>query len=115
MVQAQKTVPARRRFQVWLKTPAEPSARAIRVEFLTRLCFTYADKPEAASKLIDTQMAATQAGLTYLTEMLAKLPPGRNFNRLGLELRVQQLTSMLDWMAECRTILRPGREFGQFP
>ncbi len=117
-VQAQKTAPARRRFrltpagrrrfQAWLKAPAEASARAIRVEFLTRLYFTYADKPEAASSLIDTQMAATQAGLAHLTETLAALPTGRNFNRLGLELRVKQLTSMLEWMAECRTILRLG-------
>jgi DNA-binding PadR family transcriptional regulator len=117
--QEQKKAPARRRFRLtpagrrrfkaWLKTPAEPSARAIRVEFLTRLYFTYAIKPQAASSLIDTQIAATQAGLAHLTEMLATLPPGQTFSRLGLELRLRQLTSMLEWMAECRTILGLNR------
>ncbi len=117
-MQSQKTAPARRRFrltpagrrrfQAWLKAPAEASARAIRVEFLTRLYFTYADQPEAASSLIDTQMAATQAGLAHLTETLATLPPGRNFIRLGLELRVQHLASLLEWLAECRARLSRG-------
>jgi DNA-binding PadR family transcriptional regulator len=114
-VQEQKKAPARRRFRLspagrrrfkeWLKAPTEPSARAIRVEFLTRLYFTYTTAPKAALSLIDTQIAETQAGLAHLTEALAKLPPEQAFNRLGLDLRLWQLASILDWMAECRTIL----------
>src|SRR5512139_1961445 len=114
-LQPQKAVPnryrfrltpaGRRRFNAWLKATAEPSARAIRVEFLTRLYFISATHPEAARHLIETQTEATQAGLAHLTETLATLPPEQTFNRLGLELRLQQLTSLLKWMAECCTTL----------
>ncbi len=37
--------------------------------------------------------------------MLADLSAEQVFNRLGLELRVHQLTSILAWLAECRTRL----------
>jgi len=114
-VQAQEKAPARRRFRLtptgrrrfeeWLRAPAEPSARAIRVEFLTRLYFTYTTNPKAALSLIDTQIAETQAGVSHLTEVLGKLPPDQTFNQLGLDLRLRQLTSILEWLAECRTIL----------
>ena len=90
------TPAGRRRYKEWLKTPAEPSARAIRVEFLTRLYFTYTTTPKAALSLIDTQIAETQAGLAHLIEALAKLPPEQTFNRLGLDLCLRQLASILD-------------------
>lgn len=71
-----RLIPAgRRRFKAWLQAPAEPSARAIRVEFLTRLYFIAATKPQAARRLIDAQIEATHAGLAQLTETLVKLPP----------------------------------------
>ncbi len=117
-LQAQTTVPDRYRFQLtpagrsrfkaWLKTPAEPSARAIRVEFLTRLYFISTTHSQAARNLIEAQIEATQAGLARLTEKLVELPPEQTFNRLGLELRLRQLTSILEWLAECRASLSLG-------
>jgi DNA-binding PadR family transcriptional regulator len=95
----------RRRFEEWLGASTEPRARAIRVEFLTRLYFTYIADPGAARSLIETQIADTQAGLSRLTEMLAELPSDQVFNQLGLDLRLRQLTSILEWLAECRAIL----------
>jgi hypothetical protein len=85
--------------------PAEPSARAIRVEFLTRLYFTYVTDPQAARRLIDVQITATQAGVANLTEILDGLSSEQVFNRLGLDLRLRQLTSILEWLAKCRAIL----------
>ena len=115
VVQAQDKAPARRRFRLtqagrrrfeeWLSAPSEPSARAIRVEFLTRLYFIYTTTPEAARDLIEAQIGQTQAGIARLTTVLAELPSDQTFNQLGLDLRLRQLTSMLDWLAECRTIL----------
>ena len=114
-VQEQEKAPARRRFRLtplgrrrfeeWLKMPAEPSARAIRVEFLTRLYFTYVTNPPAARRLIDMQIAATQAGVAHLSEVLGQLSSEQVFNHLGLDLRLRQLKSILDWLAECRAIL----------
>ena len=115
VVQAQDKAPARRRFRLtpsgrrrfeeWLSAPSEPSARAIRVEFLTRLYFIYTTTPEAARDLIEAQIGETQAGLARLTTMLAELSPDQTFNQLGLDLRLRQLTLILDWLIECRAIL----------
>ncbi len=114
-VQEQEKAPARRRFRLtplgrrrfdeWLRMPAEPSARAIRVEFLTRLYFSYVTEPQAARRLIDLQIAATRAGVEHLTEVLGELPSEQVFNRFGLDLRLRQLASILEWLTECRAIL----------
>ena len=115
VIQEQEKAPARRRFRLttfghrhfeaWLRLPAEPSARAIRVEFLTRLYFTYITDPQAAHGLIERQVAAVQAGITNLTAVLSELPTEQAFNQLGLDLRLRQLTSILDWLTECQSIL----------
>ena len=115
VVQEQEKAPARRRFRLtamgrrrfeeWLKTPSEPSARAIRVEFLTRLYFTYITDPHTAQQLIETQLTATRDAVANLTTLLGELPTEQAFNQLGLDLRLRQLTSILEGLSECRAIL----------
>lgn len=117
-VQPQVKLPARRHFELtgegwqrftdWLRSPTGSSVRAIRVEFITRLYFAQALEPDLAGALIDAQIDAVQASLARLQELLAGLPAGQPFNRLGLDLRVRQLASILGWLAECRTMLAPG-------
>lgn len=114
-VQAQEKLPARhrfhltatgrRRFDKWLHTTTSSSVRAIRVEFTTRLYFAYTLDPAQARQLIDAQVAETRAGLERLKHMGAELPPDQTFNRLGLELRIRQLTSILDWLADSQKTL----------
>lgn len=114
-VQAQEKLPARRRlrltatgrkrFDAWLRATAGCSVRAIRVEFTTRLYFAAALDLALARCLIEDQTAETQAGLDRLTRLLTKLPPDQTFNRLGLALRIRQLTSILDWLADCQKTL----------
>jgi PadR family transcriptional regulator AphA len=115
VVQTQEKAPPRRRFRLtplgrrrfedWLTVSTEPRARAMRVEFLTRLYFAYLANPKAARSLIDNQIAVMQAEIAALTTQLAEVPPDQVFNQLGLDLRLRQLTSTLDWLVECRTIL----------
>jgi hypothetical protein len=50
-------------------------------------------------------MVATQAGVAHLTKVLGEPSPEQVFNQLGLDLRLRQLTSILDWLTECRVIL----------
>ncbi len=114
-LQAQEKLPARKRFRLtaagrrrfkeWLATATEPSTRAIRVEFITRLYFARALSPAAARTVIDQQIASTQEGLSHLQTSLAELPPEQIFNRLGLEFRVQQLTAVIEWLNESKTKL----------
>jgi len=95
----------RQRFEQWLETPTGTSVRAIRVEFLTRLYFARLRSPALAARLIAIQKEETRRGLEWLRTKLEELPPEQVFNRLGLELRVRQLTSVLEWLENCAEIL----------
>lgn len=119
-LEAQEKLPARRRysltpagkvhFERWLLTPTRTSGRAIRVEFTTRLYFARAHSLKMAVDLIDAQVAETRAGLARLETTLSQLPPGQVFNRLGVELRLRQVESILDWLASCRAAMQdPSR------
>ena len=108
MLQEQEKLPARKRFRLttagrrhfedWLATPTGPSTRAIRVEFLTRLYFAFTVSPATARDMIDQQIASTHESLARLQTALSELPPEQTFNRLGLEFRVQQLTTVIAWL-----------------
>lgn len=93
------------RFERWLETPTGCSVRAIRVEFLSRLYFVYRDHPEKVAWLIQLQQDEILAGLEHLQQKLNDLPAKQIFNRLGLQLRIQQLNSVLGWLRECTSTL----------
>ena len=113
--QEQEKLPARRRFRLtaagrrrledWLSTATEPSTRAIRVEFITRLYFACTISPAAARTVIEQQIANTQEGLSHLQTLLGELSTDQTFNRLGLEFRVQQLTAVIAWLNASKTRL----------
>jgi len=88
-------------FKKWLAAPTPSSVRAIRIEFLTRLYFASQIDEDACSRLLQDQVAFTRRRVTRLQERLDMLPPGQTFNRLGLELRVRQLISTLEWLETC--------------
>jgi DNA-binding PadR family transcriptional regulator len=96
------TLAGRRRFTAWLETPTGSSVRAIRLEFITRLYFAQKLAPEKFIPLLEAQTAEVQNALSRLDASLAVLPDVQTFNRLGLQLRIQQLKSILDWLYECR-------------
>ncbi|MBI5928028.1 MAG: PadR family transcriptional regulator [Chloroflexi bacterium] len=98
----QLTASGRRRFDEWLNTPTEASVHAIRVEFLTRLYFAYAAMPQKVNDLIEAQIVQLRAGLIHIQTMHRELASDQIFNQLGLELRIRQLTSLIDWLEECR-------------
>ena len=100
------TASGRRRFEKWLHMPTGCSVRAIRVEFITRLYFASASDPDLARDLIRTQVEEVQQGVQRLQESLAALPVEQTFNRLGLTMRIRQLSSVLDWLSECQDALR---------
>jgi DNA-binding PadR family transcriptional regulator len=97
----------RERFEAWLSAPTQSSVRAIRVEFVTRLYFAQKLDPERIDRLFEVQILEIQNGLRRLTETYENLPPNQTFNRLGLDLRIRQLESILDWLDEAWTTLSP--------
>ena len=102
-IQYLKISPAgRRRFKTWLEAPTGSSARAIRLEFITRLYFAHKIFPEKIPSMLDTQTTEIKNMLTWLEASLADLPDEQNINRLSLQLRIRQLKSIVDWLDECR-------------
>ena len=110
-VHEQQKLPAKRSFELtgrgrehfeqWLLEPSRTSVRAIRVEFSTRLYFALARSSQLAAQLITEQLAATKRGLDQLIKMQATIPEDQVFNRLGLDLRIRQLGSILEWLDSC--------------
>jgi DNA-binding PadR family transcriptional regulator len=102
----QITPAGRRRFTAWLETATGSSVRAIRLEFITRLYFAHRLFPERLLPMLEAQAAEVQKALTRLEASLAVLPQGQKFNFLGLQLRIQQLKSILIWLVECRKVFQ---------
>jgi PadR family transcriptional regulator, regulatory protein AphA len=88
-------------FEKWMGTPTRCSVRAIRIEFLTRLFFASQIDEDTCWRLLQEQVAYTRRNLDRLQNRLGLLPPGQTFNRLGLELRIHQLITTLDWLEAC--------------
>lgn len=99
------TAAGRRRFDAWLQAVAPGQGRAVRLEFTTRLYFARALQPERVPEMVAAQAAEIRARLAELAPQLERLPPGETLNRLSLQLRVRQLTLLLDWVAECGAAL----------
>ena len=93
----------RHRFMDWLQNHSGSNARAIRLEFLTRLYFSNLYTPENTSQIVAAQYAALRNNIERLENLLAHLPPEQTYNRLSLDLRLRQLELIQEWMAEIRT------------
>ncbi len=99
------TPAGRKRFENWLHTPTPCSVRAIRVEFTTRLYFARAGDPRLARELITEQTHTVEQGIARMETALERCSPEQTFNRLGLQLRIAQLKTILDWLQHCEESL----------
>jgi DNA-binding PadR family transcriptional regulator len=93
----------RRRFFEWLELGIGTTARSIRLEFLTRLYFTQLHRPENISQIYNAQVAEIESTIVRLERLIEHLPPEQTFNRLSLDLRLEQMRLIQNWMAEIRT------------
>lgn len=101
----------RLRFEEWLDSTVGCSTRAIRIEFLTRLAFAESLRPELVSGLLERQIGEIEDGLQRLESSLRDMPQENIYNRLALQLRVRQLTPMLDWLEACQAAWRAKGNF----
>lgn len=100
----------RSRFLAWLETTSGGSARAIRMEFVTRLYFLNLYMPEKLSLAFDRQQEEARAHLVRLEAILNSLPEEQIYNHLSLDLRLRQLKSVLDWLDDCQKQLQNRSE-----
>jgi DNA-binding PadR family transcriptional regulator len=99
------TPKGRKRFQEWLHTPICGSVHVIRLEFITQLYFTRKYAPINLKSLLDLQFAEINTTIHNLELNITELPADQIFNRLSLQLRIKQLSSVLDWLNECLAAL----------
>ena len=97
----QEKLPAKRSFEITDSGKAHTSVRAIRVEFTTRLYFALAVDLKLAGEIVSAQIAETHSGLQKLLLLQSTIPEDQLFNRLGLDLRIRQLKSILEWLDSC--------------
>jgi DNA-binding PadR family transcriptional regulator len=90
-------------FEHWLYTPSPANAQAVRRDFITRLYFVSHIDPNLSSRLIQEQARSIQCDREALWARLESLPARQVYNRLGLELRIRQLATIENWLAECHT------------
>jgi DNA-binding PadR family transcriptional regulator len=96
------TEAGRRRFFEWLELGIGRTARSIRLEFLTRLYFTQLHRPENTVQIYKAQAEEIDSTIARLESLLEHLPSDQIFNRLSLDLRLQQMRLIQNWMAEIR-------------
>lgn len=94
------TEAGQRRFFEWLELKIGRTARSIRLEFLTRLYFTQRYRPKQIVQIYQAQSVEIESTIRRLESLLERLPPDQIFNRLSLDLRLQQMRLIRNWMAE---------------
>lgn len=96
------TAAGKARFQKWLKAPPGASLHGVRTEFLTRLHFVAQLQPDQVLPLLDAQEAHAIESIARLKQELPSIPKAQQVNRLGVDLRIRQLTTLVKWLAVCR-------------
>ena len=109
-IQAQEKRPTRRIFcltplgktvvEQWLYQPTMCSVQAIRMELPARLFILSQVNPVKIQEVIGAQVTEIRSGLHALVRTLSNLPPGQIFNRMGLQLRLQQIEALQAWMVD---------------
>lgn len=97
------TASGRKRFFEWLETDISTTARSIRLEFLTRLYFANLYRPEILPQIYNSQLSEINSKVEQLETLIEHLPPEQIYNRLSLDLRLQQMKLIETWMSEIRT------------
>jgi len=96
------TAQGRRRFYEWLDD-ISANARAIRLEFLTRIYFARIYKPEKVIQIYKAQYSEIVSTIDRLEGLLAHLSPEQRFNRLSIDLRLRQMKLIQEWMSDVRS------------
>jgi DNA-binding PadR family transcriptional regulator len=93
------------RFFTWLNNTSGWSVKTIRVEFTTRLFFAQMINSGLAHQIIDEQIMEIERGLSILNQKFIDIPAEQIFNRLGMDLRLRQMQSILTWLNDCHQVI----------
>jgi DNA-binding PadR family transcriptional regulator len=90
----------RRHFEEWLFTACPGSARALRIEFLTRHYFMMRLFPDKVPQMIAEQIGRMEIDLAKIQSMLAKIDPSDFYNHSAVQMKIDQLNTMLYWFKQ---------------
>lgn len=96
------TEQGKQRFEAWLLESGH-NARAIRLEFLTRLYFSLQHYPNQTAHIYAAQCAEIRSSIERLEALILRLPSEQTYNCLSLDLRLRQLRLIQAWMREIQT------------
>ena len=91
----------------WLDSPSGSGSRVIRLEFVTRLYFLRMYMPEKLPQAFERQRAEAESHLRQLEKTLAELPDEQVYNRMSVDLRIEQLHAVLNWLVESQEYFQP--------
>ncbi len=91
------TDPGRKQFEEWLFKPSPCSARALRIEFLTRHYFMERLFPENLPGMIGDQILQIEHDLSVLNTLMKKTHPADFYNYNASQLKIDQLHIFLIW------------------
>jgi DNA-binding PadR family transcriptional regulator len=94
----------RARFLEWLEALSGGSTRAIRIEFITRLYFLQQYFPQKIDQAFERQRADAQKHILRLEKFRAELSSEQSYSCLSLDLRLKQLTAVLEWLDESQKL-----------
>jgi DNA-binding PadR family transcriptional regulator len=103
------TPQGRKRFLEWLDTPSGGSTRAIRLEFVTRLYFLRLYMPEKIAQAFDRQRTEAEIHLHELKSRCAELPEEQIYDRMSVDLRIEQLKAVLEWLDDSQKYFQPDK------
>jgi DNA-binding PadR family transcriptional regulator len=92
------TVQGRERFLAWLDAPSGGSTRAIRMEFVTRIYFLKQYLPAKVDEAFERQRSEAKEHIERLMKARQDLPDEQIINRMSVDLRLKQLSSVLEWL-----------------
>jgi DNA-binding PadR family transcriptional regulator len=89
--------PGRKQFEAWLFKASPCSARALRIEFLTRYYFMERLYPEKLPDMIGEQILQIEHDLAILNTLMEKTHPEDFYNYNASQLKIDQLQIFLKW------------------
>lgn len=98
------TEKGRKHFEDWLYTACPGSARALRIEFLTRHYFMKRLYPEKVPQMIEEQIARMEKDLSKIQSILAKIDAADFYNHSAVQMKIDQLNTMLNWFKQLQEI-----------
>jgi PadR family transcriptional regulator AphA len=107
-IQAQEKRPARRVFSLtpagkatveqWLNQPTPCGVQAIRMELPTRLFILNQINPAQIPPVVEAQKLEIHSGYLSISRSLSYLPSEQIYNRMALQIRLQQIEALLIWI-----------------